>query len=177
MTEQKNKERYCSLSALRYAEVLYQMDMSEDVIDETGKLWKESPELKEALENPVVSKEQKHKVIDRIFPERIRSFLKVLTDHGKAGILEEIFQAYEEKKRAAKGIVTAVLRYTALPTREQQEQMEKFICRTMNAASVRWELQEDASLVGGFILSVGDKEYDYSVQGRLNRLEQKLTWR
>ena len=30
------------------------MDMSEDVIDETGKLWKESPELKEALENPVV---------------------------------------------------------------------------------------------------------------------------
>ena len=33
------------------------------------------------------------------------------------------------------------------------------------------------SLMGGFILSAGGKEYDYSVQGRLNRLEQKLTWR
>ena len=30
----------------------------------------------------------------------------------KAGILEEIFQGYEEKKQAAEGIVTAVLRYT-----------------------------------------------------------------
>ena len=42
---------------------------------------------------------------------------------------------------------------------------------------VSWVLEEDASLLGGFILSIGDKEYDYSVQGRLNRLEEKLTWR
>ena len=33
----------------------------------------------------------------------------------------------------------------------------------------------DKALIGGFILQVDGKEYDYSVQGRLNRLERKLT--
>ena len=45
----------------------------------------------------------------------------------KAGILEEIFQGYEEKKQAAEGIVTAVLRYTTLPLEEQKEKMEAWI--------------------------------------------------
>ena len=36
-------------------------------------------------------------------------------------------------------------------------------------------MAEDKALIGGFILQVDGKEYDYSVQGRLNRLERKLT--
>ena len=177
MTEQKNRAGYCSLAALRYAEVLYQLKVPEEAIGETKRLWEVSEELPEVLSNPAVSKEQKHGIIDRIFPKEMRSFLKVLVDHEKAGILEEIFQGYEEKKQAAEGIVTAVLRYTTLPLEEQKEKMEAWIKKTMHAGKVSWVLEEDASLLGGFILSIGDKEYDYSVQGRLNRLEQKLTWR
>ena len=73
--------------------------------------------------------------------------------------------------------MTAVLRYTTLPLEEQKGKMEAWIKKTMHAGKVSWVLEEDASLLGGFILSIGDKEYDYSVQGRLNRLEEKLTWR
>ena len=177
MTEQKNRAGYCSLAALRYAEVLYQLKVPEEAIDETKRLWEVSEELPEVLSNPAVSKEQKHGIIDRIFPKEMTGFLKVLVDHEKAGNPEEIFQGYEEKKQAAEGIVTAVLRYTTLPLEEQKEKMEAWIKKTMHAGKVSWVLEEDASLLGGFILSIGDKEYDYSVQGRLNRLEEKLTWR
>lgn len=114
--------------------------------------------------------------IDRIFPKEMRSFLKVLVDHEKAGILEEIFQGYEEKKQAAEGIVTAVLRYTTLPLEERKKKWKHGSKRRCMRKS-QLVLEEDASLLGGFILSIGDKEYDYSVQGRLNRLEEKLTWR
>ena len=69
-------------------------------------------------------------------------------DHEKAGILEEIFQGYEEKKQAAEGIVTAVLRYTTLPLEEQKEKMEAWIKKTMHAGKVSWVLEEDASLLG-----------------------------
>ena len=102
MTEQKNRAGYCSLAALRYAEVLYQLKVPEEAIGETKRLWEVSEELPEVLSNPAVSKEQKHGIIDRIFPKEMRSFLKVLVDHEKAGILEEIFQGYEEKKQAKK---------------------------------------------------------------------------
>lgn len=102
MTEQKNRAGYCSLAALRYAEVLYQLKVPEEAIGETKRLWEVSEELPEVLSNPAVSKEQKHGIIDRIFPKEMRSFLKVLVDHEKAGILEEIFQGYEEKSRQQK---------------------------------------------------------------------------
>ena len=177
MAQQNNQQKYCSLAALRYAQVLYERQTDEEAVERTKMLWQESPELREALKNPAVSRIQKHRVIDRVFPAGIRSFLKVLTDHDKAGLLEEILEAYEERKQAAQGVITATLRYTTLPTEEQKQRMEHFLCKTEQASSVDWKLVHDETLLGGFILSVGDKEYDYSVEGRLSRLEQKLTWR
>lgn len=52
--------------------------------------------------------------------------------------------------------------------------METFICKTFAADGVSWEMKEDPELLGGFILLVDGKEYDYSMAGRLNRLEQTL---
>ncbi|MFR2649661.1 MAG: F0F1 ATP synthase subunit delta [Blautia coccoides] len=31
--------------------------------------------------------------------------------------------------------------------------------------------------MGGFTLRVGDQEIDYSLKGKINALQQKLTWR
>ena len=49
MTEQKNRAGYCSLAALRYAEVLYQLKVPEEAIGETKRLWEVSEELPEVL--------------------------------------------------------------------------------------------------------------------------------
>ena len=38
-------------------------------------------------------------------------------------------------------------------------------------------MEKRPELIGGFLLHVNGREYDYSIQGRLKRLEQKLTWR
>ena len=84
MAEQKSNKKYCSLAALRYGQVLCELEIPEEDIEETKAIWESSADLREILENPVVSGEQKHGIIDRIFPEKIRSFLKVLTDHEKS---------------------------------------------------------------------------------------------
>ena len=92
MTEQKNRAGYCSLAALRYAEVLYQLKVPEEAIGETKRLWEVSEELPEVLSNPAVSKEQKHGIIDRIFPKEMGSCRKGMGGHRKGGILGEIVQ-------------------------------------------------------------------------------------
>ena len=63
------------------------------------------------------------------------------------------------------------------PTEEQKKGMEQFVRREFHAKGVVWEMEERPSLIGGFLLLVNGREYDYSMQGRLKRLEQKLTWR
>ena len=83
---------------------------------------------------------------------------------------------YDNKNEMA-GIVTAHLAYVVPPTEEQKKGMEQFVCREFHAKGVLWEMEERPSLIGGFLLLVNGREYDYSMQGRLKRLEQKLTWR
>ena len=54
------------------------------------------PQIGVEFEDPTVSLEKKHLVIDRVFPKEIRNFLKVLCDNGDFGLLDEIEQAYME---------------------------------------------------------------------------------
>ncbi len=176
-TAKANSGAYCSMAAIRYAKVLYDMGLPEEVIGEAEEIFADSSELISVLESPIVTKEEKHKVIDRIFDKKISTFLKVATDYGKAGIMKEIFRAYRQYKNEMAGIVTAHLAYVVPPTEEQKKGMEQFVCREFHAKGVSWEMEERPSLIGGFLLHVNGREYDYSMQGRLKRLEQKLTWR
>ena len=172
-----NRDAWCSMSSIRYAKVLFDLGLSREETDRAERIVEETPEVVRVLHNPVVTKDEKHRVIDRIFDTRIRNFLKVTTDYGKAGIVQDIFRAYHQYKNEMAGIVTAHLAYVVPPTEEQKKGMEQFVCREFHAKGVLWEMEERPSLIGGFLLLVNGREYDYSMQGRLKRLEQKLTWR
>ena len=54
---------------------------------------------------------------------------------------------------------------------------KEFLCRKYGAKKADITVRRDDTLFGGFILRVGSDEYDWSMKGRLNRLEQTLTWR
>ncbi len=59
--------------------------------------------MKEILEHPVITKENKHDIIDRIFPEEMKNFLKVVEDNRKSryrhGDLRRIRRAGEKKSK------------------------------------------------------------------------------
>lgn len=166
-----------SMTAVRYAAVLGELDVPEEILTRTAEILEQSPHLAEVLESPVVQKEEKHRVIDRIFPAAVRNFLKVAADYGKAGYVVESIDIYKERVARKAGIVTARLVYAEPPAGERLAKMEQFICRKYKASGVHWKMKEDKSLIGGFLLYVDGREYDYSVRGRFERLEQKLTWR
>ena len=60
---------------------------------------------------------------------------------------------------------------------KQVEQMKAYLANKYGKQTVELSMVEDKSLIGGFVLRVGDKEEDYSMKGRLDRLEKRLTWR
>ena len=180
MTAKNRKEAepvFCQVAALRYAKVLNELGISKEAVLEAGNIFEKSQELKAALVNPVITKETKHNIIDKVFSEEMRTFLKVVCDHEKMTIVEQIFAAYEELQNQAAGVKTVYLRYTALPSEEQKKGMESFLCRKYGAKRAYIEMKKDDSLIGGFILRVGNDEYDRSTKGRLDRLEQRLTRR
>ena len=107
----------------------------------------------------------------------MKNFLKVVVDNGKVDIVMEIFGAYEELEKKRAKIATAKLRYVTLPSEEQKKKMGPLVPKEPDPAvemAAEAEMKEDPELLGGFILLVDGKEYDYSMAGRLNRLEQTL---
>lgn len=107
----------------------------------------------------------------------MKNFLKVACKYQKISSIYDILEAYGNYSRKQKGILKAVLTYVTKPEEAQKEKMEDFLRREFGAKEVILTLREDKSLIGGFILSAGDKEFDWSLRGRYNNLRQKLTRR
>ena len=67
----------------------------------------------------------------------------------------------------------AVLRSAAAPTAEQKERFSAFLKRTYHQnISLSWE--QDPTLREGFRLQVSSDLYDWSMEGRLRQLEERL---
>lgn len=157
-----------------YARVLYELSISEDQVKEAASILRENPGPQGIFVNPLVSLREKERVIDRIFPEEIRRFIKVVCKHRKAANLPEIFEAYGEYKRARENVLSAKILCVTPPSDKQLEGMKQFLCGRYKKKDVIFETQSDPSLIGGFVLKAGNYEYDYSLKGRYRQLEQRL---
>ncbi len=80
--------------------------------------------------------------------------------------------------------IKAVLRCVTQPDEQQRLGFCKFLAGQYNAESpedVELEIVQDASIGGGFILDIGNDEYDWSVNGRskqiANRIDEALARR
>ncbi|HIZ66621.1 MAG TPA: ATP synthase F1 subunit delta [Candidatus Blautia pullicola] len=164
-------------TSISYGRILYELSVLPQTVEKARKLTEASEETRRFLESPIVSLDQKEKVIKRLFPREIWGFLTVVCKYGHAGLLPEMFRAYQEYYNQQNHILTAALYYVTPPTKEQLEGIKKFLCSTCHTKDADIEMIEDKSLVGGFIIRAGEQEFDYSLKGRIQALQQKLSWR
>ena len=159
-----------------YAKVLIDMNIAEEDI-ETMRALLMNDEVFAALENPLISAQNKRSVIDKLFPEAVCSFLKVMSDNGDIILVDDMFQAYEQLVLDRKNVVRATFTYVTKPDDAQVEKLKKLICRQYGKEDVELTLKEDPSLVGGFILSVGDSVVDKSLKTAILKMQRHFAVR
>lgn len=164
-------------TANNYGVVLYELGIKKEAVEETKRIFSLTPELSKVLGSPIVSIKEKHKLVDSIFPEEVRSFLKVLCDYGSVSELADIFSAYRTCYDENNGILRATLSYVTPPTDAQLAQMKEHLAKEYGKKEVQIELTRQPDLIGGFVIRVKDREEDWSMKGRLNKLKQELIWR
>lgn len=163
--------------AMNYAKALFDLNISVECVRNTKDIIVENRELLDALSNPTIKKSEKHAVIDTVFVKEIRNFLKVLCDNNCMVLISQIFDIYEGIVLDGENIIKAKLFFVTKPDDYQLEKLKEFVCNKYNKTSVLLELKEDPSLLGGFVLSVGDTLYDKSIKGTLSSLHKALLWR
>ncbi len=175
MAMQTNNEIRCSSAAVSYGKVLFGLNILEESVKKTREILEAVPQLSDLFMNPTVALKKKFAVIDRVFPEDMRNFLKTVCKYHRMDLIDEIFAAYDRCRDEENKVLKAVLTCTAPPDEEQKKGMENFLCRKYGAKRAQIEVRHDADLLGGFILRAGSDEYDWSMKGRLDRLAQALS--
>jgi len=170
--------------ASRYAKSLIELAKEKNVVDEVYNdmvLFKKTADenrlLKAALASPVVRHEKKLGILKGIFEDKVHpvsfSIFNIITKKNREAILDAIAGEYIKSYNDYKGIQKA----TVITSTELTEELRsKFISIVAEATGKTVELEEkiDASLIGGYVLRIGDRQVDASIKSRLNELKLKL---
>ena len=162
-------------AAIDYATSLRKTETPKELLQQVKDVLEAVPQVRSEFEDPTVSIEKKHLIIDRVFPKEIRDFLKILCDNMHFGLFDEICTAYDELGRKPEAKENqAQLIYVTAPTDEQLEGIKAFLAKEFHNPDMELTLKEDKSIKSGFVLRVGTREFDWSEKGRIEQLENRI---
>jgi len=137
-----------------------------------------SRELRNVLQNPAVSREQKLKLLDSIIhhigaTKMLRNFLAVLIDNRRIGNISDLLEQFKQELDRRMGIAHAKVTSVRELSSAERKSLEKELAE-ITGKTVRATYSEDASLLGGVLVRVGSTIYDGSVLGRLQRMRAEI---
>lgn len=138
---------------------------------------KESREFAMLLASPLVKADKKIVIFNQAFEqfEKVSmSFLELITKNGREDLLPQIAEAFEGQVKELRGIIPITL-YSA--TKLDAATRAGIIDKVQASVDGQLEVEEkiDESLIGGFMVQMGDTRVDASVSSQLNNLKQRLT--
>ena len=163
-------------AAVNSAKVLYRLSVSREDVEKAEKLFFMTPQLQKVLTSPVVPAAKKYEIIDQVFAletteDVLVRYMKIMCRIGNMTEMQDIFQYYYKYWDQMHHVVRADLIYAETPSKEEEAEAKEILDKITLTQSV------DESLIGGYVVKVGYKEYDHSYEGRLRQLQRKLTGR
>lgn len=141
---------------------------------------KEHSQLRAVISSPVINGDDKLGILRKLFGEKLNklsfSFFEIMARKGREELLYDTAKQFFIQYNQYKGIVKASVTSATALTAAQLEQV-RAITGQITPGEVELENTIDASLIGGFVLRVGDKQYDASIARKLGGLKQELTSR
>jgi len=171
--------------AERYASALVDVALENKQADQVKKelaafaaLVHESAELHAFLANPAIGRASKHGAIEQIVARMgasrtLRNYLFVIVDQRRAGMLEEIEQAFSRLLDARLGIVQATVTSAAELTAKERADLAAALTK-LTQEKVQAEFVTDSALIGGAVVRIGSTIYDGSVRTQLERMRARM---
>lgn len=157
-----------------YLDSLQKTQVSVSSLEEALRIIASSSELAEILDNPNVSSAEKKTVIDELFSPSVREFISGLASECKVNSLEEIVDAFIKELDRKNNIADATVYCVTPPDEKQLDGIKNFVCKECKSGDANINIVKDESLIGGFIISVDSKEYDFSLKTKLKNIKEQV---
>jgi F-type H+-transporting ATPase subunit delta len=172
---------------LRYARALAAVisDQKLNVVATQGQLndfvetLEASAELRDVLADPSIPEPQKLNVLDAIaaksgMSKTVRNFIAVISHHQRLHELRGMVEAYASIADEASSVAEAEI-VSAQPMDEKNRKLlEEKISTLTGLHHVHATYSEDATLLGGAVVTIGSTVYDGSIRAQLQQLKARL---
>lgn len=170
-------------SAIRYAKAVLAHAKEQQTLDVVNQDMKSisatlngNTDLQHVLQSPVIKLSNKKAVLKEIFSSvntTTEGLINLLVENNRIDLLEAIAEKYGELYDALKGIHKATVT-TAVPLSGELEKKVLLKVEELTGGTAQLENKIDPTIIGGFILRVGDLQYNASVANQLNNLKRDL---
>jgi F-type H+-transporting ATPase subunit delta len=173
-----------SRAAIRYAKAILETAVSNGKANPVNEDMKSiiaavssSTDLKEFLTSPIIISEVKMKALSEVFASvqaDTKSLFRLLQENKRFEILEAIASQYITQFDEMNGVEVANVT-TAFPITADLEAKILAKAGTISTKKLTIKNTIDPSIIGGFILRIGDKQYNASVSNRLQELKREFS--
>lgn len=170
-------------AALRYAKAILSLAADKGVADKVmadmaliDNTIAENKELQVLLKSPVIKSEIKINILKDVFTdisEVTKGLFSILEENRRIELLQAITEKFKALYLAKKGEETAVVTTAVALTKEMEAKVLAKVTALTNQ-KVTLENKIDPAIMGGFILRVGDKQFDASVASKFRKLEREF---
>lgn len=168
-----------------YGDALFELAVEENKVDEMleeigqlQKLLRENEDFGRLMTHPKINKDEKNRVVTEVFKGRISDellgFLTIIISKDRYQEIDGILEYFLTEVKKYKGIGVATVT-TAVPLRSEQcKKVEQRLLDTTDYKSMEIHYEQDAALIGGMVIRIGDRVVDSSISTKLNELQREL---
>jgi F-type H+-transporting ATPase subunit delta len=174
-----------SRAAVRYAKSIIQLSIDQGLLEDVKEDMESirltcagSKELVLLLESPVVRPDKKLSVLNAVFGARLSpltsKFIQILTDKGRESLIDDISYAFEDQYLSHKNILKTTIKSVDGLNEDFKSKVTELVKNAYNK-DVEIIEEKDPTLIGGFVLTIGDKQVDASISRKLAELEKEFS--
>ena len=169
----------------RYAKSLLTLAIQNNILEEIkndmkmiADVCQDNRDLQLLLKSPIIKTDKKQSILKELFGPTINkvtlSFLNIITFKRREHYLEEIARQFVLQYNIHMNIEVAIVTTAVKIDDKLRQQILKLVKSSSELASIQLEEKIDKSVIGGFILTMGDKEYDASLSSKIRELKQEF---
>ncbi|GGG21196.1 ATP synthase subunit delta [Dokdonia pacifica] len=137
-----------------------------------------SKDLRLALQNPVIKVEDKRAVLKEVFKgtsKETLGLIDILVDNKRVDLLGHVATSFVTLYNESQGVQLALVT-TAVPlTAAIEKKVLAKVTELTGSTNVKLENIIDESIIGGFVLRVGDTQYNASIASQLGKLKREFS--
>jgi len=173
-----------SRAAIRYAKAVLSLASDNKVADKVNADMKQiasaiatNSDLNAMLQSPVVRSSDKLSVLKAVFGDTnnaTTNLINTLITNKRIALLGDVANKYNHLYDALRDTQVAKVT-TATPLTKDLEKKVLAKVKELTGKSTEIMNTVDESILGGFVLRVGDLQYDASIANKLNKLKREFT--